>query len=47
MEKGDNLSNPGISSEVEKVISDDTHIAKIFTEIFVNIDCSLKIWPKV
>ena len=47
MEKGDNLSNPGISSGVEKVISDDTDIVKIFTEICVNIDRSLKIWPKV
>ena len=46
MEKGNDLSNPEISLEVEKVISDDMEIAKRFNEFFVNIVPILKISPK-
>ena len=45
VEKGDDLSDPEISSEVEKVIS-DMEIAETFNEYFVNIVSSLKISPK-
>ena len=40
------LSDPEISSEVEKVISEDMEIAETFNEFFVNIVPSLKISPK-
>ena len=46
MEKRNNLSDPEISSEVEKVISDDMEIAETFNEVVVNIVLSLKILPK-
>ena len=46
MEKGNDLSDPEISSEVEKVISEDMEIAETFNEFFVNIVPSLKISPK-
>ena len=46
VEKGNDLSDPEISSEVEKVVSDDIKIAKTFNEFFVNLVPSLKIWPK-
>ena len=46
VEKGNDLSDPKISSEVEKVISDDMEIAETFNEFFVNIVSSLKISPK-
>ena len=37
VEKGNDLSDPEISSEVEKVILEDMEIAEIFNEFFVNI----------
>ena len=46
VEKGNDLSDPEISSEVEKVISEDMEIAETFNEFFVNIVPSLKISPK-
>ena len=46
MEKGNDLSDAEISSEVEKVISEDMEIAKTFNEFSVNIVPSLKISPK-
>ena len=46
VEKGNDLSDPEISSEVEKVISEDMEIAETFNECFVNIVLSLKISPK-
>ena len=42
LEKGNDLSDPKISSEVEKVILDDMEIAETFNEFFVNIVPSLK-----
>ena len=45
VEKGNDLSDPEISSEVEKVISEDMEIAETFNECFVNIVLSLKISP--
>ena len=41
MEKGNDLNDPEISSEVEEVISEDMEIAKTFNEFFVNIVPSL------
>ena len=41
VEKGDDLSDPEISSEVEKVILDDKEIVETFSELFVNIVPSL------
>ena len=46
VEKGNDLNDPEISSEVEKVISEDKEIAETFNEFFVNIVPSLKILPK-
>ena len=46
VEKGNYLSDPEISSEIEKVISEDMEIAETFNEFFVNIVPSLKISPK-
>ena len=47
MEKGNALSVPEISLEVEKVLSDDREIAETFNDIFVNIVVPiLKISPK-
>ena len=46
VEKGNYLSDPEISSEVEKVISEDMEIAETFNEFFVNIVPSLKILAK-
>ena len=46
MEKANDLSDPEISSEVEKVISNDMAIAEKFNEFFVNIVANLKISPK-
>ena len=46
MEKGNDLSDPEISSEVQKVISQDMKIAEKFNKFFVNIVPSLKILPK-
>ena len=45
-EKGNDLSDPEISAQVEKVISDDMEIAETFNEFFVDIVPSLKISPK-
>ena len=44
--KRNDLSDPEISSEIEKVILDDMEIAETFNEFFVNIVPSLKISPK-
>ena len=44
--KRERKSHPDISSEVEKVISEDMDIAETFNEFFVNIVASLKILPK-
>ena len=46
VEKGNDLSDPEISSEGEKVISEDLEISETFNEFFVNIVPSLKISPK-
>ena len=46
MEKGNDLSDPETTSEVDKVISEDMEIAETFNEFFMNIVPSLKIWPK-
>ena len=46
MEQGNDLSDPEISSEVEKVISEEMEISETFNEFFVNIVPSLKISPK-
>ena len=46
MEKGNDLSDPEISSEVEKAMSEDKEIAETFKEFFVNTVPSLKISPK-
>ena len=46
MEKGNYLSDPEISSEVEKVISEDMEIAETFNKFFVNIVPTLNILPK-
>ena len=46
VEKVNDLSDPEISSEVEKVISNDMAIAGTFNEFFVSIVPSLKISPK-
>ena len=46
MEQGNDLSDPEISSEVEKVISEEMEIAETFNEFFVNIVLCLKISPK-
>ena len=46
MEKGNALSDPEISSEVEKVISDDREIAVTFNDFFVKVVPSLKMSPK-
>ena len=40
------LGDPEISSEIEKVISEDMEIAETFNKFFVNIVPSLKISPK-
>ena len=46
VEKGNDLIDPKIFSEVEKVISGDMEIAETFNEFSVNIVPSLKISPK-
>ena len=46
VEKGNDLSDPEISSEVEKVISKDREIADTLNKCFVNIVSSLNISPK-
>ena len=46
MEKGNDLSDPEISSEVERVMLEDKEIAETFKEFFVNTVPSLKISPK-
>ena len=46
VEKENNLSDPKISLEVDKVIPEDMQIAEIFNKFFVNIVPSLKILPK-
>ena len=46
VEKGNDLSNPEISSEVEKVISDDMEIAETTNELFVNNIPNLRILSK-
>ena len=46
MEKENDLSDPKISSEVDKVIPEDTEIAETFNEFLVNIVTSLKILLK-
>ena len=46
VEKGKDLNDPEISSEVEKVIPEDMETAETFNEFFVNIVSSLEILPK-
>ena len=46
MEKENDLSDPKISSEVDKVIPVDMEIAETFNEFLVNIVTSLKILLK-
>ena len=46
MKKGNTLSDPEISSEFEKVISDDREITETFSDFFVNVVPSLKILLK-
>ena len=46
VEKGNDLSNPEISSEVEKVISDDMEIAETINELFANNIPNLRILSK-
>ena len=46
MEKENNLSDPKIFSEVDKVIPEDMQIAEIFNKFLVNIVPTLKILPK-
>ena len=46
VEKENDLSNPEISSEVEKVISDDMEIAETINELFVNNIPNLRILSK-
>ena len=46
MKKGNTLSDPEISSEFEKVISDYREIAETFSDFFVSIVPSLKILLK-
>ena len=46
VEKGNAWSDPDISSEVGKVISDNREIAETFNYFFENIVPSLKISPK-
>ena len=46
VEKGNDLNDPEISSEVQIVISEDMEIVETFNEFFVNIVPSLKISPK-
>ena len=46
VEKGNDLNDPEISSEVENVISEDMEIAETFNEFFVNIVPSLEISPE-
>ena len=50
MEKGNDLSDPEISSkissEVEKVTSDDRKITETFNKLFVSTVPSLEISPK-
>ena len=45
VKKGNALSDPEISSEVDKVISDDREIAETFNDFFVNIFPIPKISP--
>ena len=46
MERGNPLSDPEISSENEKVISDDSEDGETFNNFFVSIVSSPKILPK-
>ena len=46
VEERNALSDPDISSEVEKVISGNSEIAETFNRFFVNIVSSLKRSPK-
>ena len=46
VEKGNDLSDPEISSEIEKVISEDMEITETFNKFIVNIVPNLKISPK-
>ena len=46
VEERNALSDPDISSEVEKVISGNSEIAETFNRLFVNIVSSLKRSPK-
>ena len=46
MEKGNDLSDPEISSEVEKVISEDMDIAETFNEFFVKHSSQSKNFAK-
>ena len=46
VERGNPLSDPEISSENEKVISDDSEDGETFNNFFVSIVSSLKILPK-
>ena len=45
VEQGNDLSDPEISSEVKKMISEELEIAEAFNEFFVNIVPSLKMSP--
>ena len=46
VEKGNDLSDPAISSEVEKAISEDMETAETFNDFFVKKVRSLKISSK-
>ena len=46
MERGNPLSDPEISSENEKVISDDSEDGETFNNFFVSIVSSPKVLPK-
>ena len=46
VEKGNALSDPEMSSEVEKVISDDRRIAETFNDFLVHIVPFLNVSPK-
>ena len=46
MGKGNDLSDPEISSEVDKVISDDRGIVELFNDFLCDIVPNLKILPR-
>ena len=46
MEKGNDLSDPEISSELGKVISDDRGIVELFNDFLCDIVTNFKILPR-